>query len=412
MIYDTIIIGAGPAGLMAGAFSKGNVLLLEGNQNLGRKLLITGAGQCNFSHSGDIDDFINKYGKNGKFLKSALYNFNNKKVVEFFKNMNIESFENDNGKIFPTSLKAHDILDALILKIKDRGILIKSNRKVLNINRQTLFMENEDKEVTLFHIKTNLETYSARKLIITTGGKSYPQTGSDGSMFSILQNMGITIEKLYPALTPVFVKNYTLANLSGISFKNAIINLYRGNRKIESHKGDILLTHKNLSGPGILDFSRYIRENDILKINFLGMNENIARKKIYSLLEHGKSKSVKSVMKELKLPIRFLEYILQEADISTTLNCSSVKKSQINDFMKCVLNYSFEVEKLAGYNIAMATTGGVDLSYVNKKTMESKEIKNLFFAGEVLDIDGNTGGYNIQAAFSTGRMAAIHANKK
>jgi len=411
MIYDIIIIGAGPAGLMASIFSKGKVLLLDGNQNLGRKLLTTGAGQCNFTHAGDINEFLTKYGKNGRFLKAALYNFNNKDTVDFFLENDIESIENENGKIFPKSLKSTDILDVLIGKCKENNISIKSDRKVKEINIKEIDADDFNQTRNLFYVKTNKECFTAKKIIVATGGKSFDQTGSDGSMFSILEELGISVESLYPSLTPIYVKNYKLAHLSGIAFKNAIVNLYRDNKKIESNIGDILLTHKNISGPGILDFSRYVRNNDLLKINFIGVNENVFRNELKVNIDSGKDKTVKSVVRQLDLPNRFIDQILEESNISSELNCSSLKKSQFSEFVEKVCNYNMTVECLGNFNIAMATTGGVKLSSVNKKTMESKEIKNIYFAGEVLDIDGDTGGYNIQAAFSTGRLAGINASK-
>lgn len=410
MIYDIIIIGAGPAGLMASIFSKGKVVLLDGNQNLGKKLLITGAGQCNFTHAGDINEFLTKYGKNGRFLKAALYNFNNKDTVEFFSVNDIESIENESGKIFPKSLKSTDILDALIGKCKENNISIKSDRKVKEINIKKID-DDFNQTSSLFYVKTNKECFAAKKIIVATGGKSFDQTGSDGSMFSILKELGISVESLYPSLTPIYVKNYRFAHLSGISFKNAIVNLYRDNKKIESNTGDILLTHKNISGPGILDFSRYVRNNDLLKINFIGINENVFRNELKLKIDLGKDKTVKSVVRQLDLPNRFIDQILEEANISSDLNCSSLKKSQFSKFVDKVCNYNMTVECLGDFNIAMVTSGGVKLSSINKKTMESKEIPGLYFAGEVLDIDGDTGGYNIQAAFSTGRLAAINASK-
>ena len=399
--YDVIITGGGPAGLFCAIHSASagrRVLVLEKMPSCGRKLLITGSGQCNLTHEGEISEFFSHYGAAGKFLRPALMNFTNRDLVDFFSSRGV-SFETDkNGKIFPTTKKAGDILSVLLRECEEKGVLIRCGEAVISA----------EKKDDNFIVKTQSGEYVSGKLVISTGGASYPQTGSSGDGYRIVKSLGQPVTEIAPALTPVYVNDYPFGDLSGISFENAGISLFRGNKKVVSHTGDLLLTHKGLSGPGILDFSRNVLPGDQLKISFItAMSPEEFRKDFAQKIESGGIKQVKTVLLDYSLPERFVKRNLELSDITPDLTCAHLPKKERNLLIKNLTEYSFEVRKTGGFEEAMVTRGGVDLEGVSPKTMESGIVSGLYFIGEVLDIDGDTGGYNLQAAFSTGFLAGV-----
>lgn len=399
--YDVIIIGAGPAGLFAGINSGGEnrrVLVLERNPSAGRKLLISGAGQCNLTHDGRIMDFLNYYGDNGRFLKPSLLNYTNDDLLNFFRERGLDFISNENGKIFPNTLKAIDILNILLQECKKKKVDIKYNQRVEAVNY--------NEESLSFSVKLEDKEYKSKYLVIATGGKSYGNTGSTGDGYSFAKKFGHSVEKPRPSLTPLYIKDYPFSGLSGISFEDIPITLWRNNKKIKGFKGDILLTHRNISGPGILNFSRYILPGDILKINFIrAENEEGFRSKFIEHIQSNGKLMVKTIMKEYPLPKRFIDDLLKLACIPDNLKCAELNKKRRNNLIEKLISFPMEVERLGDFHIAMATRGGVSLKEINPKTLRSRIISGLYFAGEVLDIDGDTGGYNIQAAFSMGNLA-------
>ncbi|ADN35777.1 HI0933 family protein [Methanolacinia petrolearia DSM 11571] len=400
MKFDVIIVGGGPAGLFCAIHSAGEgkkVLILEKKTSCGRKLLITGSGQCNLTHEGEISEFLSHYNNTGRFLRPALMNFTNKDLVDFFVKRGV-SFETDkNGKIFPSTKKASDILSVLLRECEVRGVSIRCGEPVLSV-------KNEE---TGFNIETTLAKYYSKNLVVSTGGASYPQTGSSGDGYKIAESLSQTVTEIAPALAPVYPSSYPFGSLSGISFNNARISLFRDNKKIADHTGDILLTHKGLSGPGILDFSRNILPVDVLKISFMtGMNPEEFRKDFTQKTDLGGTKLVRTILSEYSLPERFAREIIEISGISPDLTCAHLPKKERNVLIKSLTEYPFEVRELGKFDEAMVTRGGVALEGINPKTMESKIVPGLFFVGEILDIDGDTGGYNLQAAFSTGFLAA------
>ena len=263
--YDIIIIGAGPAGLFAAinCDETKNILILEKNESPGKKLLMSGSGKCNITNSGNIEDFFVHYGDNGRFLQTALMEFTNSDLIEFLAKRGLEVFTDDNGKVFPVSENAGDVLAILLNECRKKNIKISTNAAVLNIEK------NDDK----FKILSKNNEYTCKKLIIATGGKSYPLSGSTGDGYNFANQLGHTIIPPKPALTPVYIKDYKLSFLSGVSLINKEINLYRNNKKLKSHRGDIGFTHTGLSGPGILDFSRFIEPEDLLRINLINLTQ-------------------------------------------------------------------------------------------------------------------------------------------
>ncbi|MBP1926427.1 putative Rossmann fold flavoprotein [Sedimentibacter acidaminivorans] len=402
--YDVIIIGAGPAGLFtAMSINNKNVLVLEKNCEPGRKILISGAGQCNYTNSCDIENFINKYGDNGRFLKPALYNFSNRDTIDFFKTEGIDSIVREDKKVFPSSLKSRDILNVLLNKCKRKSVEIRYDASVNDIQY--------DKTSRCFVIKAKDHQFVSTILVIATGGKSYISTGSTGDGYIFAKNLGHKIVDTAPALAPVYVENYEFSELSGISFQNISITLWRDNKKINQFLGDLLFTHKNLSGPVIINNSRYILKGDILKINFTQYinNDEFRMNFEQKVFSSGKC-NLKTLIRELNMPKRFVDKIMELGNVSDDKICSELDKKSRKKIIELLSNYSMVVQSIGDFNVAMVTRGGVSTSEISSKTMESKIIDNLYFVGEVLDIDGDTGGYNIQAAFSTGKLAGDSIN--
>lgn len=407
LLYDLIIVGAGPAGLFCGINSSSEnkkILILEKNESPGRKLLISGSGRCNITHEGDILAFLDHYGDHGRFLRPALLSFTNLDLISFFEERGLAMIQAEGGKIFPVTLRSRDVLDVLIEECRARNIHMRCNQVVESI----AIVRSEDG----FEVVSEDQTYQSRLLVIATGGCSYPATGSTGDGYSFARDLGHSITEIGPALTPVYIKDYPFSELAGISFQNMEVSLYR-DRKIKDWQGDILFTHQGLSGPGILDQSRHIRAGDILKLSFVDARK---RDELENwLLDRTKmdgGRGLRSVLADLDLshaqplPSRLITKILELSGIPADLKCAHLAREMRTLLADNLTGFPVIVAKLGGFDVAMVTRGGVDLKEVNSKTMESRRVKGLYLVGEVLDIDGDTGGYNLQAAFSTGMLAA------
>lgn len=393
---EVLIIGAGPAGLFAAIHCKGhNVLVLEKNASPGKKLLISGTGRCNLTHDSKLSDFFDHYGENQRFLKTALHSFTNTDLIRFLNDHGLETVVDKNGKVFPASQKAQDVLDVLINVCNKNKVEIAYNQQIEEIK----------KTETGFEVKTKSGIFTSRILVISTGGMSYPATGSTGDGYHFAKQLGHTIVPPKPSLSPVFIRDYTMASISGVSVQNKTVYLYRGGKKITEHSGDIGFTHKGLSGPGILDFSRHILSKDVLKVNFIEMKTDDFRNELISVSATSGKTAIQTYLKKFDLPKSMVLLILQSINIQPEFRLGDITKVQRNNLVTAFCEYPFVVEKVGGFNTAMVTAGGVNLDEVNAKTMESKLVPGLYFAGEVLDIDGDTGGYNLQAAFSTGYLA-------
>ena len=396
--YDIIVIGGGPAGLFSAIMSADKnkkIAVLEKNKSCGRKLLMSGSGKCNLTQAGQVEDFFECYGKNAKFLKPALLNFTNKDLLQFFQKYGMEFETQENGKIFPKSMKAQDILDSLLKECQKLKIEVITNAEVTELSKDDVF-----------HIKAETQSYESTQVIIATGGLSYPVTGSTGDGQRLAKALGHKIVPMKPALTPLKIREYALSDLSGQSFENLSYTLWRQGKKIGTYQGPVLLTHSGVSGPGILNNSRDMQSNDVLKLNFVGGSVEEFRQSLTKRLgENGRS-LVKSVLRELDLTRRFIETVLELAEIDESLKCAELKKGQRQKLLTLLTEYEMEIKELGGYHVAMVTTGGVSLKDINPKTMESRKVDQLYFVGEVTDIDGNTGGYNLQAAFSMAYVAA------
>jgi len=405
MIYDLIIIGAGAAGLFAGASLPSPLtgLIIDKKALPGRKLLLTGSGQCNLTHGGSIKDFIPHYGKNGSAIRSILYHFNNRSVIDFFERKGIPLFEREDEKVFPKSLKAQDVLNVLVESCIENGLQFHYSSAVEQITYHGIYT-----------VQCSDRSYEAKRLIIATGGCSYPATGSDGSFFSVLKEMGIEISALSPALVPVFVTQYPYQSLAGISFQRAWVTI-----NSSQNQDALLLTHTGFSGPAVLNLSRYAHPGDRIAINYYPVKlEETINKELYQAMM-GNSRQFLTVLYEYfngdlegspaEIPKRFLEVICRRAGIDASVKASRISPSQLKSIVRLLVHDDYQIQRLGGFESAMVTSGGVALSEINTKTMESKKYPKLFFAGEVLDVDGDTGGYNLQFAFSSGLLAARNA---
>jgi len=402
MIYDTIIVGAGAAGLFSAAsYSPGTKgLILEKTKKAGTKLLMSGSGQCNFTHSGSIKDFLTRYGPNGTKLRPILYPFHNLALMDYFQSKGIALRIREDGKVFPDSLRAQDILDVLMHEAKQKGFLIKYETPVTDIKWDD----------PLYSVYSGKEKWTAKKLIVATGGRSYPATGSDGSMYAILKSLDIQISTPKPALVPIFAEQYPYSDLAGISFENAAVSVKNSrasnsDKPATTLKGALLFTHDAFSGPVILDASRYAHTGAQLLINYIPDQKPDDLAKLLKNQISGNKKQVETMLSDaLGIPRRFADCICMRLGISGT--AASLSGSQIQKITSLLTCDAFSISGVGGFNSAMATAGGVLLDEIHLKTMESKKYPRMHIIGEALDVDGDTGGYNLQFAFSSGFAAA------
>jgi len=398
--HTLIVIGGGPAGLfcaLRAAGTKGNVLVLEKNPSPGRKLLLSGSGQCNVTHDGDILSFLTHYGDNGRFIKPALLNFQNRDLLAFFSEQGLPLAVEPGGKVFPVSRSAGNVLDILLRECSARKVDIRCGDPVLDISRR-------DKG---FLIRTGRKSFGAAKVAIATGGITYPQTGSTGDGLKFAKSLGHRVTEVGPALTAAIIRDYAFTALAGISFTAVPISLIRAGQKVRHHFGDLLFTHKGLSGPGILDFSRYIKPGDTLRVSFLpGMDQQQAEKILLAGSQAAGNRQLKKILAAFGLPDRFCRRLLELAGMEPDQTGAHLTREGRSAILGLLTGYPFIVSRLAGISEAMVTRGGVALDEIHPKTMESRLVPGLYFIGEVLDIDGDTGGYNLQAAFSTAALAA------
>ena len=414
-----VVIGGGPAGMMAAitASQKGNhVILIEKMKTLGRKLLITGKGRCNITSSLPIEDFIKNTPGNGKFLFSCYQSFTNEDIIKFLKEEGLDVKEERGNRIFPITDHSQDVLNCFIKRLNKNKVEIHYNEKVEEI----LYKEgNEEKIVS--GIRTNKETIMADKVILATGGKSYPLTGSTGDGYILVKELGHTIKDIKPSLVPLEIYEKDICKeLQGLSLKNVSIKLIDSekNKHIYEDFGEMLFTHFGVSGPIILTASahlvryknieeKYKNRNINLIIDFKpALSEQKLEARILRDFDELKNKQYKNSLDKL-LPQKLIPVIIKESKIEPTKKVNEITKEERRYLVHLLKNFTLQIKSLRPIEEAIITSGGINIKEINPKTMESKIIKNLYFAGEVIDVDSYTGGFNLQIAYSTGYVAGL-----
>ena len=409
--YDLAIIGAGPAGMMAALRASecgASVALLEKNRAPGIKLSMTGKERCNITNDErDARKFAASFGKNGRFLLSSLYHFGVNETVDFFHENGLKTKVERGGRIFPESDRATDVLDLFLRLLKRKGVTLLTGCRI----KEILHNQNSIEKILLDDSEIRAENY-----IICTGGRSYPKTGSTGDGYSWARQMGHKIVKPEPSLTPVLVKEKWVSELEGLSLKNVKISVYQSNKKQDERFGEALFTSNGLSGPIILDMSKSIgnllSKGEVkLFIDFKpALDVKVLDKRILRDLEEHKNKALKNMLPAL-LPKRVIPVIIELSGIDPEKRCHDITKEERKKLRLILKEFPFTIKSLLGFNKAIITTGGVALKEVDPKTMRSRIIDNLYFAGEILDLDGPTGGYNLQVCWSTGYLAGERAAK-
>ncbi|WP_343336932.1 hypothetical protein TPELB_20730 [Terrisporobacter petrolearius] len=399
-----IVVGGGPSGMMAALVASKNsheVTLIERNEELGKKLKLTGGGRCNITNKRYIEDFFDKVVTNKKFLYSALYSFTNEDLLSFLDESNLEYKveEHNDYKVYTKSDKATELIN----KFKD--LLIQSNVKVLYNSKVVDLIINENNKIEGVLLDNNTKVLGD-KVIISTGGKSYSKTGSDGTMHKILSKYGHTVTNTYPALSPLKIKEDWTRRLQGISLKDIEISCKIKKKKI-SKRGDMLFAHFGITGPVVLIVSSYINknlENESVELN-VDVLPDVSREEISKIIRENPNKNIANNLKSI-LPLNFLKEILDLLNLSETKPNELTKENE-NKIIDYIKNMKLTTNSTLGIQVSMVTSGGVSVKEINSSSMESKIIEDLYFTGEVIDVDAETGGYNIQIAFSTGYLAGI-----
>lgn len=395
-----IIVGGGPAGIMAAlsAAKNNEVILIEKNKEIGMKLRLTGGGRCNITNNRGIEEFFDKIVNNNKFLYSALYTFSNYSLLEYLSSKGLEYKVELDEKVYTKSDKADEVIDLLKDDLRNNDVNIKYNTTITDL----IIEDNVIKGV----ITSYGEKILGDKIIITTGGKSFPNTGSDGTMYSVLEKYGHTITPIYAALIPLVIKEEFVKKLQGVSMKDVVVSAKIKKKKIEK-SGDMLFTHFGISGPAVLKLSSYVNkaltEGEVeITLDFL---KDKSKEEISKIMRSNTNKTVFNNLKGV-LPQNFLKVVFEILGLSE-IKASDLKKEDEYKVIEYMKEMKLTARETLTIKAAQVTSGGVKVKEINASTMESKLIKNLYFAGEVIDVDAETGGYNLQIAFSTGYLAGM-----
>ena len=413
-----VIIGGGPAGMMAAISCKMNntsydVVMLEKNNTLGRKLLITGKGRCNITSSLEISEHIKNIPGNGMFMFSAFKNYTNEDIVSMLEKNGVKVKEERGNRIFPVSDKAQDVLIAFEKELKKLNVSVKLDSnveaiKILSDNRFLISLENKEK-------------IEADKLIIATGGKSYPGTGSTGDGYNFAKSLGHTVTAIRPSLVPLEIKEkLDCQSMQGLSLRNVSIKIKDVEKKkiIYEDFGEMLFTHFGVSGPIILSGSahliRYKNVEELLKEGKIkiyidlkpALTEEQLNQRILRDFEKQKNKEYKNSLFEL-LPKKMINYVIEKSGIDGNKKVNEITKEERLTLVKLIKNLELTIKGTRPIEEGIITSGGINIKEINPSTMESKLVKNLYFAGELIDVDAYTGGFNLQIAYSTGYTAGL-----
>lgn len=405
-----IVIGAGAAGMMAAyssALCGNKVTVFERNEKAGKKLFITGKGRCNITNDSDVETILNNIITNRKFMYSAIYSFSNEDVKAFFEENGLHLKVERGNRIFPVSDKSSDVINTLKKALRNENVEIEYNILVKDL----VVEDNTVKGVVL---KDGRKVY-ADKVIMATGGMSYPVTGSDGKGFDILRKYGHTITDLSPALVPMNVKEEFAKELQGLSLKNVDISFYRNEvdkKPVYEEFGEMLFTHFGISGPIVLSGSsvagKYLKEGNLIaRIDLKpALSKEQLDDRILREFTNGINKDIVNVMDNL-LPKKLIPVMLDYCEIESHKKVNSISKEERNRMVEAFKGLKLTITSLRSFNEAIITQGGIKVKEVDPGTMESKIISNLYLVGEMLDVDALTGGYNLQIAWSTGRLAGM-----
>lgn len=403
--FDVIVVGAGPAGLLAAGRAAelgAKVLVLEKMERAGRKLLITGKGRCNVTNNAAIGEFVTKVYPKGRFLRNAFSQFFSEDIIALLQHHGLDVTLERGGRYFPTSNKAADVLHALLAWIKKLDVEIRCNQRV----KKLLVKDN-----VIYGLSANGVEYFANQIILATGGKSYPATGSTGDGYDLAKSVGHHIEKARPALVPVETEGSLAKQLQGLNLKNVKAIVWINDKKAGEDFGEMLFTHFGLSGPIILTLSRIMVEalqqqhkvEITIDLKPALDEQKLDNRLIRDLNEHGKKK-LSNILK-LWLPSKMAIAFIDLLRFDPEKECHQVSSKERKEIRQSLKNLRFRVSNYRPFKEAIITAGGIPTSEISPKTMESKLVKGLYFAGELIDVDAQTGGYNLQIAYSTGWVA-------
>ena len=404
-----VVIGAGAAGLIsagAAAENDASVTILEKNKRVGRKIMITGKGRCNVTNNCDVQTFINNVPVNGRFLYSAINNFTPQDIMDFFEEQGLPLKTERGNRVFPLSDKALDVVDTLNNYVTDLGCTI------VNDTAKALIIEDGE----VIGVKCDDNTYYADSVVICCGGKSYPLTGSTGDGYTLAKQAGHTITELKPSLVPLESKDPECKSMQGLALKNVALKIVDTNSKKSVYEdfGEMLFTHFGMSGPMVLSASSHIRDiSDGKYVAEIDLKPALTFEQLDKRLQNdfrdNSNKDVSNSFSKL-LPRKIIVPVLKRWGVPFDKKCNSITKEERKALCEMLKSFTVEISGFRPIEEAIITSGGVKTSEINPKTMESKLVKGLYFAGEVIDCDAYTGGFNLQIAWSTGHLAGTNAS--